>query len=335
MFNKKSLLVTGATGTFGIGFIEHVLKNYKPKRIVIFSRDELKQFTMKSIFPENKYKCLRYFIGDVRDLERLKMATHGIDYLIHAAALKQVESSEYNPLECLKTNIHGAENVIKSSLYNNIKKVIALSTDKAVNPLNFYGSTKLVSDKLFVAANNFYGTKETRFSVVRYGNVANSRGSIIPYFKSLMTKNNSYFPVTDKEMTRFWITKNHAVKFVVDAFTRMHGGEIFVPKLKSFKITDLCKAFDPQKRIKFIGIKPGEKIHETLAAPEELSNTIEFKDFYSIRPSYSLNILKKRYFTSNKGEKGKVLKKTLNYSSGDKNFLLKFKEIEKLLSSKF
>lgn len=332
MFNNKSLLVTGATGTFGISFIEFVLKNFKPKRVVIFSRDELKQFNMKYSFPEKKYKCLRYFIGDVRDLDRLKMATYGIDYLIHAAALKQVESSEYNPLECIKTNIHGAENVIESCLHNNVKKVIALSTDKAVNPLNFYGTTKLVSDKLFVAANNFYGKKETRFSVVRYGNVANSRGSIIPFFKSLMTKSN-YFPVTDKEMTRFWITKNHAVNFVLDSFNRMHGGEIFVPKLKSFKIIDLCKALDMEKKIKFIGIKPGEKIHEALAAPEELSNTIEFKDFYSVIPSYNLNIPKKRYFISKKGEKGKIVLKTLNYSSGNKNFLIKLKDIKKLLST--
>ena len=296
MFNNKSLLVTGATGTFGISFIEYVLKNFKPKRVVIFSRDELKQFVMKNTFSKKKYKCLRYFIGDVRDLDRLKMATHDIDYLIHAAALKQVESSEYNPLECIKTNIHGAENVIESCLYNNVKKVIALSTDKAVNPLNFYGTTKLVSDKLFIAANNFYGKNDTRFSVVRYGNVANSRGSIIPFFKSLMTEKSNFFPVTNKEMTRFWITKNHAVKFVLDSFNRMHGGEIFVPKLKSFKIIDLCKAIDSKKRIKFIGIKPGEKIHESLAAREELPNTIEFKDFYSIIPSYSINIPKKKIF---------------------------------------
>lgn len=332
MFNNKSLLVTGATGTFGISFIEFVLKNFKPKRVVIFSRDELKQFNMKNSFPEKKYKCLRYFIGDVRDLDRLKMATHDIDYLVHAAALKQVESSEYNPLECIKTNIHGAENVIESCLYNNVKKVIALSTDKAVNPLNFYGTTKLVSDKLFVAANNFYGKKETRFSVVRYGNVANSRGSIIPFFKSLITKSD-YFPVTDKEMTRFWITKNHAVNFVLESFNRMHGGEIFVPKLKSFKIIDLCKALDLKKKIKFIGIKPGEKIHESLAAPEELSNTIEFKDFYSVIPSYSINISKKKYFISKKGEKGKIVAKTLDYSSGDKNFLIKLNDIKKLLST--
>ena len=334
MFNNKSLLVTGATGTFGSSFIEFVLKNFKPKRVVIFSRDELKQFNMKNTFPENKYKCLRYFIGDVRDLNRLKMATYGIDFLIHSAALKQVESSEYNPLECIKTNIHGAENVIEASLYNNVKKVIALSTDKAVNPLNFYGTTKLVSDKLFVAANNFYGQKKTRFSVVRYGNVANSRGSIIPLFKSLIIKNSQYFPVTDSEMTRFWITKDQAVKFVIESFSRMHGGEIFVPKLKSFRIIDLCRALDSKKRIKFIGIKPGEKIHESLTASAELASTIEFKDFYSIIPNHFINIPKKKYFVSRKGEKGKKVS-NLNYSSGNKNFLLKLKDIQKFLSKSF
>ena len=332
MFNNKSLLITGATGTFGTAFIEYLLKNYKPKRVVVFSRDELKQFIMKKTFSENKFKCLRYFIGDVRDLNRLKMATFGIDFLIHAAALKHVESSEYNPLECIKTNIHGAENVIEASLHNNVKKVIALSTDKAVNPLNFYGTTKLVSDKLFVAANNFYGKKDTRFSVVRDGNVANSRGSIIPYFNSLIKRKYKFFPVTDKNMTRFWIAKNDAVKFVINSFNRMHGGEIFVPKLKSFKIVDLCKSMDKTKNIKFIGIKPGEKIHESLADPAELSNTLEFKNFFSIIPSNNLNIPRKRYFKSKNGEIGRLAKNTLEYYSGEKKYLLNLQQLKKLIS---
>ena len=288
---------------------------------------------MKEDFSRKKIEFLRFFIGDVRDLERLKMATNGIDYLVHAAALKQVESSEYNPLECVKTNIHGAENVINASLYNNIKKVIALSTDKAVNPLNLYGATKLVSDKLFVSANNFYGNNLTRFSVVRYGNVAGSRGSIIPLLKSLKEKKLSCVPLTDPDMTRFWIEKKDAVKFVIKSFLRMHGGEIFIPKLKSFKILDLLKVFGLDKKIKISGIKPGEKIHETLCDKNESRNTIVFKNFYTIIPALSINITKKTFYRTKLGERGSLAKIDFDNTSNEIKNLLSIIELNELVKN--
>lgn len=335
MFNNKSIFITGGTGTFGVELAKFIIKNFKPRRLIIYSRDELKQFLMKEDFPEKRFNFLRYFIGDVRDLERLKTATKNVDYIVHAAALKQVESSEYNPLECMKTNIHGAENVINASLYNNVKKVIALSTDKAVNPLNLYGATKLVSDKLFVSANNFYGKNLTRFSVVRYGNVAGSRGSVIPLFKSLKEKNLTYVPLTDQGMTRFWITKEEAASFVVKSFLRMHGGEIFVPKLRSFKILDLIKVLKLDKKIKIVGIKPGEKIHESLCDNNEWKNTLIFKNFFVIIPSLSINIPKKKFFITRLGEQGFQVKENFSYSSGQEKNLLNIKELNKLIKNSF
>lgn len=333
MFNNKSILITGGTGTFGKEFVNFVIENFKPKRLIIYSRDELKQFIMREDLSVKKFDSLRFFIGDVRDLERLKMATNGIDYLVHAAALKQVESSEYNPLECVKTNIHGAENVINASLYNNIKKVIALSTDKAVNPLNLYGATKLVSDKLFVSANNFYGNNLTRFSVVRYGNVAGSRGSIIPLLKSLKEKKLFYFPLTDPDMTRFWIEKKDAVKFVIKCFLRMHGGEIFIPKLKSFKILDLLKVFGVDKKIKISGIKPGEKIHESLCDKNESKNTVVFKNFYTIIPALSINITKKTFCRTKLGERGSLAKVDFDNASNEIKNLLSITELNRLVKN--
>ena len=246
MFNKKSILITGGTGSFGNEFLKYIIKNYKPKKLIIFSRDEFKQFNMAEQFPPKKYKFLRYFIGDVRDKQRLKLATKDIDFLIHAAALKQVASAEYNPQEYINTNILGAQNVIDACMENKVKKIIALSTDKAANPINLYGATKLASDKLFIAANNLVGSESTRFAIVRYGNVLNSRGSVVPYFKSLSSNKNNYFPITHKDMTRFWITLDEAIKFVDFCFRNMDGGEIFVPKIPSIKIMDLAKAINPK-----------------------------------------------------------------------------------------
>ncbi len=242
MFDNKSILITGGTGSFGHKFVETLLKQYKPKRVVIFSRDELKQYEMQQCFDA---KCMRYFIGDVRDFERVNQAMRDIDFVIHAAALKQVPAAEYNPMECIKTNIYGAENVVRACIENNVQKIIALSTDKAANPINLYGATKLASDKLFVAANNMVGKQNTRFSVVRYGNVVGSRGSVVPFFEKLASEGASYLPITHPEMTRFWITLQQGVDFVINAFNRMLGGEIFVPKLPSVRITDLARSIAP------------------------------------------------------------------------------------------
>ena len=251
MFNNKSILVTGGTGSFGQKFIAALFKKYQPKRVAVYSRDELKQFEMQQTFnaPE-----MRYFIGDVRDAERLKMAMRGVDYVVHAAALKQVPAAEYNPMECIKTNIHGAENAIQAALANEVKKVIALSTDKAANPINLYGATKLASDKLFVAANNIAGKQPTRFAVVRYGNVIGSRGSVVPFFKKLIADGAKELPITDPRMTRFWITLQQGVDFVVNNFQRMQGGELFVPKIPSMRVIDLAESLAPNIPTKIIGI---------------------------------------------------------------------------------
>ena len=305
MFDKKNLIITGGTGSFGKAFVEFVLNNFKPNKVVIFSRDELKQFNFSESLKTRGFdnKRVRFFIGDVRDRSRLSLAFQNMDFVIHAAALKQIVSAEYNPQEVIQTNIKGAENVIFASLDQNVKKIIALSTDKAVNPVNLYGATKLVSDKLFINANNLSGTKDCRFSVVRYGNVINSRGSVIPFFKESI-KEKKYFPITHKGMTRFFIELNEGVKFVLKSFSRMHGGEIFVPKINSINIIDIAKAMDPKAKIKIIGIRPGEKIHEVLCPKDEAHLTIEFKDHYIIKPTIGLEI--KNNFNVNKlGEKGK------------------------------
>lgn len=286
MFNDKAIFITGGTGSFGKAFVRRMLTEYKPRRLVIFSRDELKQFEMQQEFPDSKHSCLRYFIGDVRDAERLKMAMREIDYVVHAAALKQVPAAEYNPFECIKTNIIGAENVINGAIYNKVKKVIALSTDKAANPINLYGATKLASDRAFVAANNLSGSTGTRFSVVRYGNVVGSRGSVVPFFQNLISQGCKKLPITDPRMTRFWITLDQGVEFVIRNFDRMAGGEIFIPKIPSMKMTELAKVMMPNCEIDVVGIRPGEKLHEVMIPMEEARNTLEFEDYYVIQPQF-------------------------------------------------
>jgi UDP-N-acetylglucosamine 4,6-dehydratase len=314
MFNNKSILITGGTGSFGKKYTEILLKRFKPKRIVIFSRDELKQYEMAQVF---KDKAMRFFIGDVRDENRLKLAMDGIDYVIHAAALKHVPIAEYNPMECIKTNINGAQNVINAAIDNCVSKVIALSTDKACNPVNLYGATKLASDKLFIAANNIAGTKNTRFSVVRYGNVVGSRGSVVPLFQRLINQGAKELPVTHTDMTRFWITLEQGVNFVLKNFERMKGGEIFVPKIPSMTLGDLARALAPNLGIKIIGIRPGEKMHEVMVSKDDAHLTYEFSDHYVISPSIQFSIVQD--FSENiLGQKGHLVESDFEYSS-DKN----------------
>ena len=312
MFNNKNILITGGTGSFGRKFTQTILEKYNPKKIIIFSRDELKQFEMQQTFNDN---CMRYFIGDVRDLARLEEATDGVDYVIHAAAMKQVPASEYNPMECIKTNIYGAENVIKASIKNNVRTIIALSTDKAVNPINLYGATKLASDKLFISANNMVGMRETRFSVVRYGNVVGSRGSVVPFFQKLIKNGEASLPITHKDMTRFMISLHSGVEFVLKNFERMQGGEIFVPKIPSMYITELAKAMAPDIPQKIIGIRPGEKLHEVMCPQDESHLTLEFDDHYVIRPSIVFIFMDD--FTKNRlGEIGVPVGQNYEYNSG-------------------
>ena len=271
MFKNKSILITGGTGSFGNAFTKLLQKKNQPKKIVIYSRDEYKQYLMRNKFPASKFPNMRFLLGDVRDKDRLTQAMNDIDYVVHAAALKQVPAAEYNPMEFFKTNVQGAENVIYGSINKKIKKVIALSTDKAANPINLYGATKLASDKIFTAANNIVGKQDTSFSVVRYGNVLGSRGSVVPLFKEYLDKNYNFLPITDLKMTRFWITLDQGAQFVLDSFKRMDGGEIFVPKLPSIKIVDLARAMAPNLKLKVIGIRPGEKLHEVMC-PNETYN---------------------------------------------------------------
>ena len=280
MLNDKNILVTGGTGSFGKRFTRMVLDRYKPKRLIIFSRDELKQWEMRQTFSEAEYDCIRYFLGDVRDRDRLYRAMDGVDIVVHAAALKQVPTAEYNPLEAVKTNVLGAANLIDAAIDRNVHRVIALSTDKAAAPINLYGATKLCSDKLFVAANSYSGQHQTRFSVVRYGNVVGSRGSVIPLFVKL--RSTGVVPVTDPRMTRFWITLDQGVDFVLKSLERMSGGEIFVPKIPSMTMMDLARAIAPDCRIQIVGIRPGEKLHEVMVAPGDGHNTLEFDDHYVI-----------------------------------------------------
>ena len=312
MFDNKNILVTGGTGSFGTEFVKTLIKKYKPKKIIVYSRDEMKQYQMSQDADFKKISYLRFFLGDIRDLDRMNLALRNVDYIVHAAALKQVPAAEYNPTEFIKTNIYGAENIIKASLNQKVSKVIALSTDKATNPINLYGATKLVSDKLFVAANRYSGERKTIFSVVRYGNVAGSRGSVVPFFLDIKKKNNNYFPITDIRMTRFWITLEEGVNFVIESLKMMKGGEIFIPKLKTFKILDLAKAIDAKKKIRIIGMRAGEKIHEILCSSDESQNIVEYKNFYILKPSiYSQNFNSQKFksnveknfeFTSNSNE---------------------------------
>jgi UDP-N-acetylglucosamine 4,6-dehydratase/5-epimerase len=323
MFNDKSILITGGTGSFGKQYIRTILSNYSPKKIIVYSRDELKQFEMSTHeFSKDKYKVLRYFIGDVRDRERLVMAMNGVDYVIHAAAMKHVPASEYNPMECIKTNIYGAENVIHAALFNNVDKVIALSTDKAATPINLYGATKLASDKLFVAANNMTGEKRTKFSVVRYGNVVGSRGSVVPFFQKLISDKSSFLPITDIRMTRFWITLQEGVDFVLKNFQRMQGGEIFIPKIPSINIVDLATAMAPSLKQKIIGIRPGEKIHEVMCPVDDAHLILEFDDHFVIRPTIIFSNKNFDFSVNELSEIGAKVADGFEYSSGtNKDFL--------------
>jgi UDP-N-acetylglucosamine 4,6-dehydratase len=327
MFNNKSILITGGTGSFGKQCVRTILSGYQPKRLIVFSRDELKQFEMAQEFPNSRYDCMRYFIGDVRDRDRLVQAMHGVDFVIHAAALKQVPAAEYNPMECIKTNIHGAENVIQAALANEVEKVIALSTDKAANPINLYGATKLASDKLFVAANNFAGTHRTRFAVVRYGNVVGSRGSVVPFFLRLIQDKSDHLPITDVRMTRFWITLTQGVDFVHKAFERMRGGEIFVPKIPSVRVLDLADAMAPHLEKRVIGIRPGEKIHETMCPADDSHLTLQFADHFVIRPTI-IFADQGNHFTPNQlGENGTPVPQGFEYNSGANERFLTVPEI--------
>lgn len=326
MFNDKSILLTGGTGSFGKKFVETLFKQYKPKRVVIYSRDELKQYEMNNQFQDSR---LRFFIGDVRDLSRLKMAMRDIDYVIHAAALKHVPIAEYNPMECIMTNVMGAQNVIDAAIHNNVKRIIALSTDKAASPINLYGATKLTSDKLFVAANNIVGKNDTRFSVVRYGNVVGSRGSVVPFFKKLLAEGEKTLPITDERMTRFWITLESGVDYVMKSFQRMHGGEIFVPKIPSVKIVDLAEAMSPGIEKKIVGIRPGEKLHEVMCTRDEYLLTIEFDDHYVIKPSIQY-VTPVSYEKNALGEVSKPVPHEFEYNSKNNSHFLNVEEIQEL-----
>ncbi|MBI5200672.1 MAG: UDP-N-acetylglucosamine 4,6-dehydratase (inverting) [Elusimicrobia bacterium] len=283
LINGKVIFVTGGTGSFGKAFARRLLEDYKPAKLILFSRDELKQSELQQKFPASKYPAVRFFLGDVRDRERLYRAMEGVNVVIHAAALKQVPACEYNPMEAVRTNILGGANIIDAAIDRGVQRVIALSTDKAVNPVNLYGATKLCADKVFVAANNYAGARNTRFAVVRYGNVVGSRGSVIPFF--LQKRETGELPITDKRMTRFWITLPQAVDFVLTSLERMKGGEIFVPKIPSMNIMDLAKAIAPACKTKIVGIRPGEKLHELMVPDDEARNTIEYSDRYVILPS--------------------------------------------------
>lgn len=312
MFNGQSILITGGTGSFGKKYVSTLLERYSPKKIIIYSRDELKQFEMQQVFNE---PCMRYFIGDVRDKERLNRAMRGVDYVIHAAAMKQVPAAEYNPMECVKTNINGAENVIDACLNNDVKKVIALSTDKAANPINLYGATKLASDKIFVAANNISGGHKTKFSVVRYGNVVGSRGSVVPFFERLIKEGADHLPITHKDMTRFWISLQGGVDFVLKNFARMYGGEIFVPKIPTIRITDLATAMAPELPQKEIGIRPGEKLHEVMCPGDDSYHTYEYDDHYVIAPTIIFSSRSNDFTRNAIDEMGKPVKQGFEYNS--------------------
>lgn len=324
MFEGKNILITGGTGSFGRKYTETILKRFKPKRLIIYSRDELKQFEMSQEFND---PAMRYFIGDVRDGARLMQAMKGVDYVIHAAALKQVPAAEYNPMECIKTNVHGAENVIQAAIANNVDKVIALSTDKAANPINLYGATKLCSDKLFVAANNMAGGVRTRFSVVRYGNVVGSRGSVVPFFKKLIADGADHLPITHADMTRFWITLQQGVDFVLKNFTRMYGGEIFVPKIPSIRIMDLAEALAPGMPTKVIGIRPGEKLHEIMCPGDDSHLTVEFDDHFVIRPTIKFYARDVDYSVNALDEKARPVPQGFEYHSGNNPHFLSVEEI--------
>ncbi len=324
MLNNKTILITGGTGSFGKAFTKYVLEHYDPKKIIIYSRDEFKQFMMQNEFKEHLSK-LRFFIGDVRDKERLMRAFEGVDYVVHAAAMKQVPACEYNPAEAIKTNINGAQNIIDAALDCGVKKVVALSTDKAVNPVNLYGGTKLVSDKLFIAANAYAGSKDINFSIVRYGNVAGSRGSVIPFFHNLMKQGKTELPITDYRMTRFWISLRQGVELVVKALEEAKGGETFISKIPSFKITDLAQAMCPGCTMPEVGIREGEKLHEIMITVEDSMTTYEYDKHYIVYPQMVWSESRKAVPTGKKVEEG------FSYSSDNNTVWLTVEEIKELL----
>jgi len=332
MLNNKTILVTGGTGSFGKKFIKTIFERYEPKKVIVYSRDELKQYEMQFSPDFQEYEnIMRYFIGDVRDLQRLKMAMENVDIVIHAAALKQVPACEYNPFEAVKTNIIGGQNVIDACFECGVKRVIALSTDKAAAPINLYGATKLCSDKLFIAANNYKGWKDIKFSVVRYGNVMGSRGSVIPFF--LTQKSKGVLPITDKRMTRFNITLQEGVDFVIKSLERMWGGELFVPKIPSYRILDLAKAIGPECKLKFNGIRPGEKLHEEMITVTDAINTIEFDDYFVILPSIKQWDIEKFRVESN-SKHGKFCEYGFSYNSGTNDKFLGVQELKYLIENK-
>ena len=328
MFNNSNILVTGGTGSFGKRFVATLLERYKPKKIVIYSRDELKQYEMSnSTAFAGQNDILRYFIGDVRDLPRLERAMEGIDFVVHAAALKQVPAAEYNPFEAVKTNIIGGQNVIDACMTNNVKRVIALSTDKAAAPINLYGATKLCSDKLFIAANNYRGARDMRFSIVRYGNVLGSRGSVFPFF--LQRRASGILPITDERMTRFSITLQQGVDFVIGSFLRMRGGELYIPKIPSYRILDVANALAPECQIEHVGIRPGEKLHEEMITDTDALNTVEFDDYYVILPSTPLWDIED--FCATSGTRpGQRVPFGFRYNSGDNPHFLSIDELRAL-----
>jgi len=323
IFKDKTILVTGGTGSFGRKFTEIVLKKDRPKKLIIYSRDEMKQYEMQEHF--KNYKNIRFFIGDVRDRDRLLMAFHNVDFVIHAAALKQVPAMEYNPCEAVKTNTLGAVNVINAAIERGVKKVVALSTDKACNPINLYGATKLCADKLYIAGNAYSGSANTRFSVVRYGNVIGSRGSVVPFFTKKIK--DGAIPITDTRMTRFLITLEQAVDFVIKCFGMMYGGELFVPKIPSVKIVDLAKVIAPNCKIKTVGIRPGEKLHEVMVSEDDARNTLEFKDFYLVRPSFP-------WWEDKNHSGGKKVSDGFRFASDNNKDWLEGKRLKKVLGLK-
>jgi len=328
LLNKKNILITGGTGSFGKACTKILIKNFNLKKIIIYSRDELKQYEMAREFPQ---ETMRFFIGDVRDSERLELATKEVDIVIHAAAMKQVPASEYNPMECIKTNVYGAENLISACIKNKVKKVIALSTDKAANPINLYGATKLCSDKLFVHANHLSGKTHSRFSVVRYGNVIGSRGSVLEYFQKLIKEDNKSLPVTHEEMTRFWMSLEDGVEFVLTSLFLMKGGETMVPKIPTIKIIDLVKALGSKLKYHLIGVRPGEKLHEILCPKDSSRETIEFKTYYLIEPPTDPH--DDEFTTNFLGEKGKYVKEGFVYSSDKVKNFLSISQIKKIIET--
>lgn len=325
---SRSILITGGSGSFGRQFVKTLLARGDFDRIVIYSRDELKQFEMGQELQDER---LRFFIGDVRDFERLRYALKGVDTVVHAAALKQVPAAEYNPMECIRTNTYGADNVVRACIENKVRRVIALSTDKAASPINLYGATKLASDKLFVAANNIVGGDDIRFAVVRYGNVVGSRGSVVPFFRRLIANGADHLPITDERMTRFWITLDEGVDFVLKGLKRMRGGEIFVPKIPSVRITDLAKAMAPDLPHKIVGIRPGEKLHEVMVPLEDSRLTIEFDDHFVIKPSIQFEDVDPSaadpYLSNGLGQRGAPLTDDFEYQSGSNPHFLSIEEI--------